>query len=117
MPLSLGAITIDCADVTMTTTFWSRVLDRPTGLDTNEFFADIPATETGPGWLFLRAEPRGAGKNPVHVDLVDPDYPAEVERVVALGAERVGDFDEYGVAWTTLRDPEGNLFDIGSRHD
>lgn len=52
----------------------------------------------------------------MHVDLVDPDYPAEVDRVVALGAERVADFDEYGVRWTTLLDPEGNCFDIGRRH-
>ena len=27
-------------------------------------------------------------------------------------AERVADYDEHGTRWTTLRDPEGNLFDI-----
>ena len=30
--------------------------------------------------------------------------------------ERVGEFAEYGTAWATLRDPEGNEFDIGAAH-
>lgn len=116
MSLSLGAVTLDCLDVTRTATFWSQVLDRPIDPGANEFFAAIGMHADGPGWLFLRAEPRAAGKNPVHVDLVDLDYPAEVQRVIALGASTVGEFDEYGVQWTTLTDPEGNLFDIGRRH-
>ena len=49
----------------------------------------------------------------LHLDLVSPDQPAEVDRAVALGATRIGDFDEYGTRWTTLADPEGNVFDIG----
>lgn len=116
MSLTLGAVTFDCLDVTRTATFWSQVLERPVDAGATEFFAAIGMYGDGPGWLFLRAEPRVAGKPPVHVDLVDPDYPAEVDRVVALGAERVADFDEYGVRWTTLLDPEGNCFDIGRRH-
>jgi hypothetical protein len=28
----------------------------------------------------------------------------------------VGEYDEYGAIWTTLADPEGNLFDIGLPH-
>ncbi|WP_226345560.1 VOC family protein [Agilicoccus flavus] len=116
MSLTLGTVAFDCLDVTRTATFWSHVLERPLDPGASEFFAAIGMDGEGPGWLFLGAEPRATGKNPVHVDLVDPDYPAQVERVVALGAERVGDFDEYGVQWTTLLDPEGNAFDIGRRH-
>jgi hypothetical protein len=33
---------------------------------------------------------------------------AEVERLVALGAERVEAFDELGVQWVVMRDIEGN---------
>lgn len=90
MPLSLGAITVDCTDVSRTSTFWSAVLGRPIDPGANQFFAQIPPADGGPGWLFLLAHPRAEGKNPVHV--------------------------EYGTEWTTLRDPEGNLFDIGRRH-
>ena len=54
----------------------------------------------------------------------DPDllahaetYRAEVERAVSLGATKVADFNEYGATWTTLTDPEGNIFDVGLRRD
>ncbi|MGO1264858.1 MAG: VOC family protein, partial [Brevibacterium aurantiacum] len=49
------------------------------------------------------------------IDLDDPHYPADVERAVALGAEKVAGFAEYGIEWTTLTDPEGNVFDIGRK--
>jgi hypothetical protein len=58
-------------------------------------------------------EPRQA-KNRVHVDLVSSDWKTEVDRVIGLGATRIGDFDEGGSMWTTLADPEGNEFDIAA---
>jgi hypothetical protein len=36
-----------------------------------------------------------------------------VERAISLGATKVAEFDEYGTRWTTMTDPEGNVFDIG----
>ena len=39
-----------------------------------------------------------------------------MERAIELGARKVGDFDEYGTRWTTLADPESNVFDIGTPH-
>jgi len=52
-------------------------------------------------------------KNRLHVDFHSPDWSAEADRVVALWAKRLGDFDEFGTQWATLMDPEGNEFDIG----
>jgi predicted enzyme related to lactoylglutathione lyase len=49
----------------------------------------------------------------MHVDLGAPDLEAETERVLGLGAELVGRYDEYGVTWASFRDPEGNEFCIG----
>jgi uncharacterized glyoxalase superfamily protein PhnB len=75
----------------------------------------IPASDdrSFPALMFLAVpEPRQT-KNRVHLDLVATDLTAEVERAVALGATKVADFDEYGSRWTTLTDPEGNVFDIG----
>ena len=43
------------------------------------------------------------------------DLLADVERAVSLGAHKLASFDEYGIEWTTLKDPEGNVFDIGRR--
>ncbi|MBM7790135.1 hypothetical protein JOD67_006815 [Tenggerimyces flavus] len=52
-----------------------------------------------------------SGKNRIHVDLMSSDA-AELDRLVALGAKRLDDFDEDGEKWTTLADLEGNEFDL-----
>lgn len=49
----------------------------------------------------------------MHVDLGTPDLEAEAQRVLGLGAELVGRYEEYGVRWASFRDPEGNEFCIG----
>ena len=46
-----------------------------------------------------------------------PAFLAEVSRLVALGATRVHDKDEWGIQWTTLADPEGNEFCIAEHHE
>jgi hypothetical protein len=116
--LSLGQIAVDCTDATALAGFWSRLLDRPVADGANPFFAVVPAAPDGsvPALMFLAVPEPRSGKNRLHLDLFSPDQPAEVERAVTLGATRVGDFEEYGMRWTTLADPEGNLFDIGLPH-
>lgn len=116
MPVSLAAITFDCSDVAKQSAFWSALLDRPVDDGANQFFASIGYGGEPPAYLFLFVGARAEGKNQVHVDLVDPDYPAEVDRAVGLGAEKVAEISEFGLTWTTLRDPEGNLFDIAGGH-
>jgi predicted enzyme related to lactoylglutathione lyase len=49
----------------------------------------------------------------MHIDLGTPDLEAEVTRVLALGADLVGRYEEFGVTWATFHDPEGNEFCIG----
>ena len=62
----------------------------------------------GPTLCFhLRRGPRPF-RNRLHLDLASPDRPAEVARLVALGASIWRSADGY----TTLRDPEGNPFCI-----
>lgn len=119
MTIGIGAINFDCHDVKTQSNFWSQVLGVPLDEGASPYFATINIRGDQPvavGMMFIHAMPRAEGKNPIHVDLFDSEYPAEVERVIELGAERVGEFDEYGTMWTTLRDPEGNLFDIGKAH-
>jgi predicted enzyme related to lactoylglutathione lyase len=67
--------------------------------------------------MFLAVPELRQGKNRLHVDLTTADLPAAVDRAVSLGASKVGDFNEYGTTWTTLTDPEGNVFDIAQRRD
>ena len=84
----------------------------------NQYFAVIPRSEDGafPALMFLAVPEPRQGKNRLHLDLVSADRTAAVERAVQLGARKVGEFDEYGTQWTTLADPEGNVFDIGLPH-
>jgi hypothetical protein len=116
--LSLGQIVVDSADAAALAGFWSSLLERPVLDGANRFFAVIPVAEDGafPALMFLAVPEPRSGKNRLHLDLVSVDRPAAVERAVQLGARKVGEFDEYGTQWTTLADPEGNVFDIGVPH-
>ncbi|MCF2571983.1 VOC family protein [Brevibacterium sp. UCMA 11754] len=117
--LSSLSITFDCKDVEAQSVFWAELLKAELDDGANEFVASIGGVHSGesttPGMLFLKVEERGEGKNPLHIDLDDPNYPADVDRAVALGAEKVESFAEFGIEWTTLKDPEGNVFDIGRK--
>ena len=66
----------------------------------------------GPVMMFIQVPEAKAAKNRMHLDLSADDRDAEVERLVALGATRIHDKDEWGIQWTTLADPEGNEFCI-----
>ena len=109
MSTTLASITFDCADALATARFWSAVLDRPLPDDASAEYVQLDGS---PAWSFYAVPEPKAGKNRVHVDLEAADRDAEVERLVALGATRLGDFDEAGYRWTTLADPEGNEFDV-----
>ena len=116
--LSLGQVVIDSQNAAAIADFWSRLLDRPVVDGANQYFAVVPPAPDGsvPALMFLAVPEPRSGKNRVHLDLVSPDQPAAVERAIGLGATRIGDFTEYGTTWTTLTDPEGNVFDIGLPH-
>ncbi len=118
MTIGFGQVVIDSQRADETAAFWSALLDRPVNDGANRFFALIPASEdrTFPALMFLGVPEPRQGKNRLHLDLVATDLPTEVERAVALGATKIAEFDEYGTRWTTLTDPEGNVFDIGVRH-
>ena len=117
MTLAVAHVVFDSEDPTRLAGFWSAVLDRPVADGASPYFALIPPGEAaGPALMFLKVPEAKQVKNRVHVDLTGPDWRAEVERVVALGATKVAEYDEYGTAWATLRDPEGNEFDIGAGH-
>ena len=116
MSLRFGQVVFDCHNAAALADFWSGVLEQPIDAGANEFFATVGREGSGTGFMFIQVpEPRNE-KNRLHVDLVGPDHETEVDRVIGLGAKRIADFDEYGTRWTTLADPEGNVFDVGAEH-
>ena len=115
MPLSLKNLTFDCENAAELAAFWSAVLGRPVDPDPTEFFAMIgpQGAEGEPTYMFIKVPESKTTKNRCHPDFHSSERVAEVERIKALGAKHLGDFDEYGMQWSTLADPEGNEFDIG----
>ncbi|MGL5865461.1 MAG: VOC family protein [Dermatophilaceae bacterium] len=120
MTLTLKAATCDCSDALVVARFWSEVLGRP--LDTtpappSPFFASIGlGDESDLALMFIQVPEAKTVKNRMHLDYEAADVAAEVERVVALGATHLHDKAEFGMSWTTLADPEGNEFCIGTPH-
>jgi hypothetical protein len=91
----LTGIVIDALDVTLLETFWLKATRGLTG---------------GIELRFVQARAPKEGKNRLHLDLAaGPDWVAEVERLIALGAAPA-DIGQGGVAWDVLADPEGNEF-------
>jgi Glyoxalase-like domain len=116
MPIALGHITFDSANPRTLAQFWAEVLERPVDDGASEFFASIDdQTAERPSWFFIRVPESKVSKNRVHLDLTADDRDAEVSRLLALGAVRLSDHDEWGAVWTVMTDPEGNGFCVGQR--
>jgi len=105
---TLASITFDCADVGAVAGFWSAALGRPL-VAPMDGYVQLPGSPT---WSFFSVPEPKTVKNRVHVDLEAADLAAAVDRHVALGATRLGEFEEAGYRWVTLADPEGNEFDV-----
>jgi predicted enzyme related to lactoylglutathione lyase len=111
--LTIGNLTVDCADAAGLASFYATLLDRPVDPGASEYFATI-GRGTSPVLMFLKVPDRTPGKNSVHLDLHTDALADEITRAVSLGAKHLADFDEYGAVWATFADPEGNVFDIGT---
>jgi Glyoxalase-like domain len=100
-------IVFDCGDAQKLASFWAAVAG---GTVAAEASAD-DATVERPGSVdlsFIRVPEGKTAKNRVHVDITVAGLPDAVARAAELGAVVVSAYD----GWTTLRDPEGNEFDL-----
>jgi len=139
MASKLGNITFDCADPTALATFWADVFGYPhpewpeemkaellagglTEEDLGNKSAIVDPDGDGPRFFFQRVPEGKTAKNRMHIDVLtapgrhasDPEIDAEKDRLVALGATVVVDYDN---SWGPVRehhfvmqDPEGNEF-------
>jgi hypothetical protein len=126
MTVRIASVTFDCADALVLGRFWSAAIGRPLDPDASSGFAAIGFAsrrsrsgwasvppDQEPTWTFARVPESKVAKNRLHFDLTAADLPAEVARLVELGATKVADMDEYGYTWTLMFDPEGNEFCVG----
>jgi hypothetical protein len=114
--VTLGAVNIESDDPTALALFWAAAVGGTVETATPEM-AFVSAREPGGFAMFfqLRTEVRPA-RQTQHLDLTVPweARVSEVARFISLGAIHRWDvLDEVPwVQWSTLADPEGNLFCI-----
>jgi hypothetical protein len=111
----LFAVTFDCADAAGLGGFWARALDQELDPGASTAFASIGLGDSGrsePVWCFAQVPEGKSTKNRMHPDLITADFPAEVQRLIGLGASRQAEVEMGSMRWTTLLDPEGNEFDV-----
>ena len=111
--ITLGAINLEAQDPTALADFWASVTGATPSAGGNSVY--LPTV--GPGGFAMLFQPLTGPRSErqaSHLDLTVPwgSRQVEVERLIGLGAVHQWDvLDEYPqLQWTTLADPEGNLF-------
>lgn len=111
--ITLGAINLEAQNPARLAGFWASV----TGSSPSPGGESVYLPPAGPGGFGMFFQPMTgprAERQTMHLDLTVPwgTRQAEVDRLLGLGATYQWDvLDEFPhVQWTTLADPEGNLF-------
>jgi len=114
MGLSIVAVTINCRDPRSLAEWWAETLDEgEITQDLGEYvFVHAGRVELGFQGVAAAAQERIR----LHLDLEADDPEAEVRRLVDRGAVVVEQHElaPLGMAWTVLRDPEGNDFCVSA---
>jgi hypothetical protein len=101
---------LDCQNPDRLVEFWTEALGYRLRPESEPYVVLVPKEGRGP-WMVLQQVPESKGaKNRMHLDILAEDRLSEVKRLVALGATVVGDYEENGWQWTTMRDVEDNEF-------
>jgi predicted enzyme related to lactoylglutathione lyase len=105
--------TLDANDPERLATFWAELLGTSVEERSDGGRFVFLAPVHGHLLAFQRVPEPKLGKNRMHLDVRVEDLEAATEAVVALGGSWEGQELELDDAtWRTLRDPEGNEFDI-----
>ncbi|MBZ5736107.1 VOC family protein [Nocardioides sp. TRM66260-LWL] len=91
--------------------YWCRLLEREPVTSSASTFLPLARHDDEPLRLMLQRLDADEPAVRAHLDLACDDRPAEVARLVALGAREVGG----GPRWTTLVDPAGRAFCVTDR--
>lgn len=117
MALTVHSVTFDAADPAGLAQFWAQVFEAGDPLLPDPSVAIVQPVD-GPQLMFIKVDdPPKTAKNRCHLDLHVEDragVDAHTTRLVAAGAKVVGTYEEHGVYWTSLTDPEGNELDVGT---
>jgi predicted enzyme related to lactoylglutathione lyase len=110
LSIEIYGTSFDAVHAAAAAEFWGAVLGRAVNQGATEQNASLAIRPNTPDTaIAFHAVPEGkSAKNRVHLDLATRAFDDELERLIGLGATIMATFE----AWTTLRDPEGNEFDL-----
>jgi hypothetical protein len=103
-------VCLDCQNAERLMDFWVEAIGYRQRPESLPYVVLVPEEGHGPALVLQQVPESKSTKNRMHLDLHVDDRPAEVNRLLTLGATLVGEYDENGWQWTTLRDIEGNEF-------
>lgn len=105
-------LVLDCARPAELAAFWREALGYREYYVADDVAVLVPEEgNTSPLVLQGVPEPK-AGKNRMHLDIVVDEIEPEVERLEALGAQRIDEHPQRlgDMEWVRMRDPEQNEF-------
>ncbi|CAN5312100.1 VOC family protein [soil metagenome] len=103
----LAGFIIDCrtGDLEQAAGFWSRALGYPSSPSDDPAESNYVQLDTGPRGLHIEVQ-RVDHPSRLHLDIETDDIEAEVQRLEALGAKRVGQVRR----WWVMEAPTGQRF-------
>jgi predicted enzyme related to lactoylglutathione lyase len=111
MSTTLFGLAFDVADAADLAAFWASTTGGTVLGGATRDHAFVSGGDF-PRLAFHRVPEGKTAKNRLHLDLVASDYEAELDRLVRLGATKIGEQAPGAARWTTMADPEGNEFDV-----
>ncbi|MDR1264629.1 MAG: VOC family protein [Propionibacteriaceae bacterium] len=107
--MTTAGVTFDAVDATRLAAWWAKAVGGEVTLDSDGWFCQVAVPGSHP-LSFQKVADVTPGKNKIHLDFQADDPAVEIERLIALEAEMVGEHTMEGFSWTVLADPEGNQF-------
>jgi catechol 2,3-dioxygenase-like lactoylglutathione lyase family enzyme len=109
MAIRLGSTVINCADIELMTSFWTRALNlAPSSAEAGDDFRVLRGDRVSLS-LQVSRTPVSA-RDQMHLDLYSDNQAAEVERLAGLGATIVRRHEDPDDDYVVMTDPEGNEF-------
>ena len=109
MSLEWEQVVVDAAQPAALGRWWANALGWVVTFEAGDEYEIRSAPDRLPGMVFVPVRDSKVTKNRLHLDFRPDDQTAEVDRLVALGAQRV-DVGQGEQRWVVLADPEGNEF-------
>ncbi|UFU06388.1 VOC family protein [Ruania halotolerans] len=115
MTLTMDMITFDTADPGPLAAWWAEQVGGTSTAEDGGFYV-VHIDGVGYRLAFQKVEDPTPGKNRIHLDLSATDLDAEVQRLLAAGAEQVDTHALGDFRWVVLADPQGNQFCVAGEH-